>query len=52
MFALALERRGKAQKLVLGNAIRREKIGDFRLAGRDGAGLIEHNDLRAARLFE
>ena len=52
MFALALERRGKAQKLVLGNAVRREKIGDLRLAGRDGAGLIEHNDLRAAGLFK
>ena len=52
MFALALERRGKAQKLVLGNAVRREKIGDFRLACRDGTGLIEHNDLCAACLFK
>lgn len=52
MFALALERRDKAQKLVLGNAVRREKISDFRLAGRDGTGLIEHNDLRTAGLFK
>ena len=52
MLALLFQRRGETQKLVPGNAVRREKIGDLRLAGRDRSGLIQHNDLRAARLFE
>ena len=37
MFALALERRGKAQKLVLGNAVRRDPVTYSSIAAGDSA---------------
>ena len=52
MLAFLLQRNGVGQKLVLRYACRREKIRDCRLAGGDGAGFVERNDLNSAGFLQ
>ena len=52
MLAFLLQRNGAGQKLVLRYACRREKIRDCRLAGGDGSGFVERDDLNSAGFLQ
>ena len=52
MLALLFKGRGEAHKLLRGHAVRGQDVGDSGLAGGDGAGLVERDNLRAAGLLE
>ena len=49
MLAAALERGGQTQEALLRLPLGGDQIGHARLAGGDGAGLVECNDLDASR---
>ena len=52
VLALAFERGGQRQKLVFADTLCGQDVGHLGFAAGDGSGLIQRNDLRAARRFQ
>ena len=52
MLAFLLQGQGGFQKLLFGAALRGEKVGHFGRPAGDGAGFVQHRNLRPARLFQ
>ena len=52
MLALLLERKRRAKQLRFAYTVCGKKLGDLRLARSDGAGLVQRDDVHAARLLQ